>query len=84
MLMKHPAHPGRIIQDAIEDMRLSVTDAARALNVSGPTLSAILDGRSGISPRLAASLSHEIGSTPAFWLRLQAQYDRAQDEQRAE
>lgn len=79
-----PAHPGPIIRDAIGAMGLSVTEAARVLNVSRPTLSALLNGRSGISPEMAVRLSKAIGSTPGFWLRLQMNYDLAQVEQRAD
>ena len=84
MPMRNPPHPGRIIRGAIEDLQLSVTDAARILNVSRPTLSALLNGRSGISPEMAVRLSKAIGSTPGFWLRLQLNYDLAQVEQRAD
>lgn len=84
MPMRNPPHPGRIVRGAIEDLQLSVTDAARILNVSRPTLSALLNGRSGISPEMAVRLSKAIGSTPGFWLRLQMNYDLAQVEQRAD
>ena len=43
MTMKNPAHPGRIIRDAIDDLELTVTDAAQMLNVSSQTLSSLLD-----------------------------------------
>ena len=84
MAMKNPAHPGRIIKGAIADLGLTVTDAARMLNVSRPTLSTLLNGKSGISPEMAVRLSKAIGSTLAFWLRLQMNYELAQVEQRAE
>jgi addiction module HigA family antidote len=84
MPMKNPAHPGRIIRDALTAMELSDTDAATMLNVSRRSLSTLLNGHSGITPEIADRLSNTIGSTPAFWLRLQAQYDRANGEQRAE
>ncbi len=82
--MKNPAHPGRIVKSAVVDLGLTVTDAARMLNVSRPTLSTLINGKSGISPEMAVRLSKAIGSTPAFWRRLQMNYDLAQVEQRAE
>ena len=84
MPMRNPPHPGRIVRGAIEELQLSVTDAARVLNVSRPTLSALLNGRSGISPEMAVRLSKAIGSTPGFWLRLQLNYDLAQVELRVD
>ncbi len=82
MKISNPVYPGRIIRSAIEELGLSVTAAARMLNVSRPTLSTLLNGRAGISPEMAVRLAKTIGSTPGFWLRLQMQYDLAQVEQR--
>jgi addiction module HigA family antidote len=84
MPMKDPAHPGRIIRTSLEEMGLTVTDAARMLNVSRPTLSTLLNGKAGISPEMAVRLAKAVGSTPAFWMRLQMNYDLAQVEQRAD
>lgn len=84
MAMKNPAHPGRIVKTAIDDMSLSVTAAARALNVARPTLSTLVNGKAGISPEMAVRLSKIIGSTAAFWLRLQMNYDLAQVERRTD
>lgn len=84
MAMKQPVHPGRIINESLQEMGLSVTAAATALNVARPTLSSLINGKAGISPEMAVRLSKIVGSSPAFWLRLQMQYDLAQVEQRAD
>lgn len=84
MPMKNPAHPGRIVRGAIDEMGLTVTAAARMLNVSRPTLSSLINGKAGISPEMAVRLSKAVGSTPAFWLRLQLNFDLARVEARAE
>jgi antitoxin HigA-1 len=82
--LKSPVHPGRIVKGALEDLELSVTDAAAALNVARPTLSNLINGHAGISPEMAVRLAKGIGSTPGFWLRLQMNYELAQVEQRAD
>ena len=84
MAMKNPVHPGRVVRGAIEDLEVSVTGAAAALNVSRPALSNLLNGKAGISPEMAVRLSKVIGSTPGFWMRLQMNYDLALVEQRAD
>ncbi len=81
MQMKNPAHPGEIIRDCIEDLGLTVTDAAAVLGVTRANFSKILNGRGGISPEMAIRLSKAFGSTAAFWLKLQLNYDLAQAEQ---
>lgn len=84
MPMKAPPHPGGIVKDCIDDLGLSVTEAARVLDVTRPTLSRVINGRSGISPEMAIRLSLAFGSTPEMWLRLQAAYDLAQTRARTD
>ena len=45
------------------------------LGVSRKTLSAILNGRAGISPEMALRLSKAFGTTPESWLNQQMHYD---------
>lgn len=77
MAMKAPVHPGRIVKGCLDDLELSVTDAAKVLGVTRPTISKLVNGRSALSPEMAIRLSKAFGSTPAFWLRLQLNYDLA-------
>ena len=76
MTMYNPPHPGEIIKEfCVEPLNINVTEAARALGVTRKTFSALLNGRSGISPEMALRLSKVFGHTPDGWLRLQLQYD---------
>ena len=84
MNMKNPSHPGEIIRDYIEDLGLTVTDAASIVQITRANFSKILNGRAGVSPDMAIRLSKAFGSTPAFWLRLQLNYDLAQAEKNCE
>ena len=84
MTMKNPPHPGGVVKDCIEDLGLSVTDAAKVLGVTRPTLSRVINGHSAISPEMAIRLSKAFGSTAEMWLRLQSAYDLAQARARAE
>ena len=84
MDIEYPAHPGGIIEDVLEDLGLSVTDAARVLGVSRVTLSKVINGRSAVSAEMAIRLSKAFGSTPDFWLRLQLNYDVAQAQDTAD
>lgn len=82
MRMHNPPHPGEIIREfCIEPLNLTVTEAANALGVTRKTLSALLNGRSGISPEMALRLSKVFGRTPEGWLRLQIQFDLSKTEQ---
>ncbi len=58
MRMHNPPHPGEIIKTlCLGPLGVTVTQAAGALGVSRKTLSAILNGRAGISPEMAVRLS---------------------------
>ncbi len=76
MDMHKPPHPGEIIRElCLTALALNVTDAAKGLGVTRKTLSAILNGRAGISPEMALRLSKAFGSTPDHWLRMQNAFD---------
>ena len=76
MTMHHPVHPGEIIKElCIEPLGITITEAAKALDVTRKTLSELLNGHSGISPEMALRLSIAFDTTPESWLIQQAQYD---------
>lgn len=74
--MHNPPHPGEVLRElCLEPLDLTITAAAQALGVSRKTLSAILNGRAGISPEMAIRLSIAFDTTPESWLQQQTQYD---------
>jgi addiction module HigA family antidote len=77
--MKNPPHPGAVVlQECIEPLGLTITDAAAALGVTRNTLSELVNGKRGISPEMAVRLSKVFGGDEESWLVQQAQYDLAQ------
>jgi len=81
MKMHDPPHPGELLRRlCLEPLGLTVTEAARALGVSRKTLSAVLNGRAGISPEMAVRLSIAFNTTAESWLQQQVQYDLRQAE----
>ena len=76
MNMHNPPHPGEVLRGLyLEPLELSVTRAAQALGVSRKTLSAVLNGRAGVSPEMAVRFSTCFGTTAELWLNLQQQFD---------
>jgi addiction module HigA family antidote len=53
--MHNPAHPGEVLRDYLPE-GLAVTEAARRLGVTRQTLSALLNGRAGVSADMALRL----------------------------
>ena len=76
MKMYNPPHPGEVLGKlCLKPLGLTVTQAAQALDVSRKTLSAILNGRAGISPEMAVRLSLAFGTSAESWMNQQTQYD---------
>ena len=76
MRMHNPPHPGEVLRElCLGPLGVTVTKASTALGVSRKTLSAILNGRAGISPEMAIRLSLAFNTTPESWLNQQLQYD---------
>jgi len=78
--MHNPAHPGEVLREWIpEDM--TVTQAARELQISRVTLSKVLNGKAGITASMALRLSAWLGTSPDIWLGIQIQWDLWQAQQ---
>jgi addiction module HigA family antidote len=73
MRMHNPAHPGKILANYLQGR--SVTEVARHLGVTRPSLSRVLNGKAGISADMALRLSEAFNTDPELWLRLQVQRD---------
>jgi antitoxin HigA-1 len=83
MKMHNPPHPGEVLRSlCLEPLGLTVTEAARALGVSRRALSAIVNGRAGISPEMAVRLSLAFDTTAESWLAQQVQYDLSRAEKK--
>ncbi len=78
------AHPGRFVKQTVLDpLRLSVTDAAKALGVTRPALSALLNARSSLTPEMALRIEKAFGPTMDVLVRMQSAFDIAQARARA-
>jgi len=71
-----PPHPGEILYEFyFEPLKLNITAAAEKLLITRPNLSAIINGKAGISAQMALKLAKAFKTTPHYWLNLQANYD---------
>jgi addiction module HigA family antidote len=83
MDMKNPPHPGGLIGDSLDELNVSIVEAAKALGITRQQLHNLIAGRSAITPEMAVKLEMAIGSTADAWLRMQMSYDLAQVRKRA-
>jgi addiction module HigA family antidote len=81
--MHNPPHPGEVLKEiCLDPLGLTVSEAAKALDVSRKTLSSIINRRSSITPERALRLSIAFNTTAESWLMQQVQYDLWRAEQR--
>ena len=74
--MHSPEHPGEILRSMyLEPLKVSITEAAQALGVSRKHISAIVNGRSPVTPDMAMRLAAAFETEAALWINLQAQHD---------
>lgn len=70
-----PIHPGEILKDELAELGLSANAFAKALGVPANRITAILNEQRSITADTALRLSRFFGSTPEFWMSLQASHD---------
>ena len=71
-----PVHPGEILREELmKPLGLSINGLARSLHVPPTRTSEIVNGRRGISADTALRLARYFGTTPEFWMNLQAAHD---------
>lgn len=69
-------HPGIFLKEEfMEPLGLSAYRVSKDTNISSMTLSEILRGKRGITPRVGIRLSRYFGLSEGYFSRLQLQYD---------
>ena len=83
MEMKNPLHPGLLVEECLNELGLSVAEAAKGLGITRQQLHNVIAGRSNVTPEMAVRFEKAFGGTADTWLRMQMNYDLAQIRKRA-
>jgi antitoxin HigA-1 len=71
-----PIHPGEILRDDfLEPMKISIYTLAQVIKVPRSRVNDIVLGRRAITTDTALRLARYFGTSPDFWVNLQARYD---------
>lgn len=71
-----PVHPGEILRDEfLTPMEISVYELANAMKVPRSRVNDVVLGRRAITTDTAMRLARYLGTSPDFWIGLQARYD---------
>ena len=82
-LPTHPTPPGSLVRGSfMEPLGLTMTDLAKALDVSVSSVSRVVNEKAEVTTDMALRLSYVFGGSPKTWLRLQLQHDLSKAQQR--
>ncbi len=71
-----PIHPGEILREEfLVPLGMAAHALALELKVPAPRINDIVRERRAITPDTALRLARYFGTTPQFWMNLQASYD---------
>ena len=76
-------HPGEQLAKELKTLDMSAAKFARRLGLPTNRVTTILNGRRAVRGDTALRLAHFFGTTPQFWLNLQALYDLRLAEKKA-
>ena len=77
MPMKNPVHPGALAKANLDELNLSVAEAAKTMKITRQQLHNVMQGRSAVTPEMALRFEKAFGGSADMWLRMQAAYDLA-------
>jgi len=82
-MARTPIHPGEILAEELEELGVSPTELSRQIRVPANRISQIINGKRAVTGDTALRLAHWFGTSPQFWMNLQALYDVRVAEQEA-
>ena len=68
-------HPGAVLKRALKKRDITASDLARTIDEHKQTLSAILNGRRSVNPKLSIKLSEVFDARADYFMLMQASYD---------
>jgi len=76
VVSRKPIHPGEFLrEDYMPELDLSVAKLAEKLGVTRQTVNDIVRERRNLSPEMCLKLGRLFGTTPQFWMNMQAKVD---------
>jgi addiction module HigA family antidote len=75
--LKRPAmHPGVLMREILEDqLKLTISEAARRMGVSRPALHAVLNGTAAVTAEMALRFARLTGGAAGLYLNMQTGSD---------
>lgn len=75
-MLQVPVHPGEILKrEFLEEMCVSAGKLAKHIHVPRTRIERLCEEKTSVTIDTALRLARALGTTPEFWLNLQAHYD---------
>src|SRR5262245_31398378 len=72
---REPTHPGELMREILEDAGLSITEAARRMEISRQALHGVLNGSAAVTAEMALRFARLVGGEPELYLQMQVKRD---------
>ena len=74
--LRKPVHPGKVfLEDVLIPLGLTVTDAARMMEITRKALSELVNEKSSCSPQMALRIANATRTSAESWLAMQVKLD---------
>ena len=70
-----PIHPGELLTEILDDLKMSQAEFARLIGVSPMRISHVVRGERPVTADLALRFGRAFGQSPQMWSNWQADYD---------
>ena len=71
-----PTHPGEVLlEEFLKPLEITQVALAEHLDIPIQRINELVRGKRGVTPETAWLLAGALGTTPEFWLNLQANHD---------
>ena len=74
-MANNPIHPGEHLAEILDELEISASRLARAIDVPPRRINDIVRGRRSVTADTALRIGQALGMTPEYWLNLQRMYD---------
>jgi len=75
-MMTDPCHPGEILKsEFLEPLGVSAMGLAKVTGVPRTRIERLVKQQTRVTPDTALRLSKALGTTPEFWINIQANFD---------
>jgi len=76
METRKPTHPGEVLyEEVLKPLNISISEAAKNLEISRKTLSEIINGKCSLTPEMAVRIAYATDTSPESWINMQTKLD---------